>query len=591
MHRRARLGLTIVVLLAWAGGAAAAPFLTGVVEGYYGRPWTGEARREVIGFLGRYDMNTFVYGPKNDTYHRDQWRVPYPQTELDDLAATAKHARQAGVQFVYALSPALDICYACAEDTRALRRKLRQLVRARVKRFALFFDDAPTTLSHPEDIARYGSSGSDALARAQAELVRRTSTWLARRTRKRLAFMVPTDYFGTACSPYLDALDDALPRTMPVGWTGTAVVPATVTAEEATLRRGCVGNRPLVLWDNYPVNDAILSSNLHLGPLTGRAGDLGDALGGGHLLNPMTQARASLVALGTAAAYFASPLGYDPEAAWRTALTDLAPAGTLDVLAEQTRSSGLDLDDARPLAAIVDDLEARYAGGDWSHGVSALATETLRQRTAALALGELDLLPLATEVAPWAAEMRDHATEGIQSAELLAAMKPSFDGVQFVSVGGESRLVGHIAYPDEPTANSLGAVLSVPRVPPTFGELQTCLGPLLTPEIGFCPELGLNVHGKELYLVLGNPLALVTGRNQHERLMAFVAAAYLDWAERQMPVDTITLAIDGVDTPLTPSNDFDVPAAPEGPIRLVATTEAGDATALVCASSTCGPPE
>jgi hypothetical protein len=403
--------------------------------------------------------------------------------------------------------------------------------------------------------------------------------------------MVPTDYFGTACSPYLDVLAEALPRTMPVGWTGTGVIPAVITAEEATRRRGCVGDRPLVLWDNYPVNDAILSSNLHLGPLTGRAPDLGEALAGGHLLNPMTQAHASMVALGTAASYFASPLGYDPEAAWRTALADVAPVGTIDVLAEQTRSSALDLDDARPLAAIVDDLDARYAGPDWSRGVAALAVEALRQRTAAVTLIELDTLPVAVEVAPWAAEMRAHATEGMQAAELLAAMKPRFVGAQFVGVGGASRLVGHVAYPDEPTANTLGAALSGPRVAPTFGELQACLGPLLTPEIGFCPELGLNVHGKELYLVLGNPIALVTGRNQHERLMALVIAAYEDWAARQAPVDTVTLAVDGVATPLTPSGDFDVAAAPEGPIRLVATTDAGDATALLCVNATCGPPE
>jgi hypothetical protein len=170
-------------------------------------------------------------------------------------------------------------------------------------------------------------------------------------------------------------------------------------------------------------------------------------------------------------------------------------------------------------------------------------------------------------------------------------MKPRFVGAQFVGVGGASRLVGHVAYPDEPTANTLGAALSGPRVAPTFGELQACLGPLLTPEIGFCPELGLNVHGKELYLVLGNPIALVTGRNQHERLMALVIAAYEDWAARQAPVDTVTLAVDGVATPLTPSGDFDVAAAPEGPIRLVATTDAGDATALLCVNATCGPPE
>ncbi len=58
-----------------AGSAMARPTpLRGVVEGYYGRPWSDEARRDVIRAIGREGMNAFVYGPKNDPYHRDRWR-------------------------------------------------------------------------------------------------------------------------------------------------------------------------------------------------------------------------------------------------------------------------------------------------------------------------------------------------------------------------------------------------------------------------------------------------------------------------------------------------------------------------------------
>ena len=106
-----------------------------------------------------------------------------------------RQARRAKVHFVYALSPGLDVCYACEDDRRAVKRKLRQLARAGVKRFALFFDDAPIRLSHPEDVERYGGNGPDALARAQAELVRRTRAWLRRRGLPALAFMVPSYNF------------------------------------------------------------------------------------------------------------------------------------------------------------------------------------------------------------------------------------------------------------------------------------------------------------------------------------------------------------------------------------------------------------
>lgn len=581
MGGRLLLAVGAALLLPATMTRAAAPFMTGVVEGYYGRPWGHEARRTVVRFLGDHGMNTFVYGPKNDPYHRDEWRMPYPAGELAELGFTAREARAAGVRFLYALSPALDICYGCADDTRALKRKLRQLVRAGVKRFVLFFDDAPLALSHPEDVERYGGAGPDALARAQADLVRRTNAWLRSRGLRPLAFMVPTDYFGTACSPYLAALDESLPRSTLVGWTGTAVVPATITAEQARLRRGCLRDRRLVLWDNYPVNDAILSSNLHLGPFTGRAADLGEALGGGHLLNPMTQPHASLVALGTAAAYFADPAAYDPEAAWRATLAELAPPGTLDVLAEQTRSSALDLDDARALAAAIDGVQASYDGAGWAAAVDTLDGELARQQAAADDLETtLDGGPLWAEIAPWATEWRVHLAEGRIARDLLRALKPSFLHLAVVSADGGRRVRGTALPPNVVAADVLGPQVAAPRPPVDVLALLDCLGPFLTAEIGFCPQFGLNVHGKRLYVVLDAGFTIVTGRNQHDRLMTAAALAWFEWQARQTGPPIVALQVDGLVVPLPSDGAFDVAVAPSGPVSLLATTGAGDATAV-----------
>ncbi|HWP67388.1 MAG TPA: beta-N-acetylglucosaminidase domain-containing protein [Candidatus Limnocylindria bacterium] len=576
-----RLSLVGATLLLTATMAHAARFMTGVVEGYYGRPWTHEARRDVIRFLGAKRLTTFVYGPKNDPFHRDEWRTPYPEAELSELAFTAREARRAKVRFVYALSPALDICYSCPDDTRALRRKLRQLARAGIRRFALFFDDAPLRLSHPDDVARFGGDGPDALARAQARIVRRTNAWLRRRGLPALVFMVPTDYFGTACSPYLTALDETLPRSTIVGWTGTGVIPATVTAEQARLRRDCLGGRRLLLWDNFPVNDTVLSSNLHLGPFTGRAADLGPALGGGHLLNPMTQAHASLVALGAAAAYFADPAGYDAEAAWRAALHALAPPGTLDVLAEQTRSSALDLTDAHALTAAVDAVAATYAGSHWSAAVAALDAEIGRQQSAADGIeAVLGGSTLGMEIAPWVDELRAHLAEARLARDLLRALKPSFHDLRLVDVDGARHVQGHVRPPNVVLADVLGPQVAAPRPAVDLPTLLACLGPFLTADIAFCPHLGLNVHGKRLYVVLDAGFTVVTGLNQHDRLLATAALAWFDWQGRQMGPPEPSLLVDGVAAPLDPDGRFDVPVAPAGPVTLVAATTAGDATAV-----------
>src|SRR5262245_932895 len=411
--------------LAPSTGMARTSPLRGVVEGYYGRPWTAGARQDVIRFLGQHRMNTFVYGPKNDPYHRDHWRELYPSETLAELRATAAVARRAKVRFVYALSPALDVCYACDDDFAALVAKLAQLRRARIRHFALFFDDAPETLRRSEDVARYGGSDAVALARAHADLVNRVDGWLRGRGGPGLVFMVPTAYAGTTCLPYHGELAAGLRRRLPIGWTGPGVFASAITGAQARARRACLAGHPVVLWDNFPVNDGVLSNTLHLGALAGRDAALPGELAA-YLLNPMTQAHASLIGIGTAAAYLRRPDRYDPEAAWQSILGELDPGGGLAILAEQTRGSPLndpDYGDAPVLAAIVERLEASWTTPDWEPAVTELVEEAQRQAAAHVTIADsLSGTPLAAEIAPWVEELTGHAAEGILAAQMLRTM-------------------------------------------------------------------------------------------------------------------------------------------------------------------------
>ena len=61
----------------------------------------------------------------------------------------------------------------------------------------------------------------------------------------------------------------ACPTDVPIGWTGATVVCDTITAAEAEARAAALGGRPPLLWDNYPVNDAIMADRLFLGPVRG----------------------------------------------------------------------------------------------------------------------------------------------------------------------------------------------------------------------------------------------------------------------------------------------------------------------------------
>ena len=59
----------------------------GVVEGFYGTPWSHKVRMSLIDFYGRNKLNDYLYGPKDDPYHSSPyWRQPYPEDQAQNLA-------------------------------------------------------------------------------------------------------------------------------------------------------------------------------------------------------------------------------------------------------------------------------------------------------------------------------------------------------------------------------------------------------------------------------------------------------------------------------------------------------------------------
>jgi hyaluronoglucosaminidase len=53
--------------------------IRGVIEGYYGKPWTFEQRCDLLGFMQEHGMNSYFYAAKYDAYHRERWAELYRQ--------------------------------------------------------------------------------------------------------------------------------------------------------------------------------------------------------------------------------------------------------------------------------------------------------------------------------------------------------------------------------------------------------------------------------------------------------------------------------------------------------------------------------
>lgn len=392
--------------------------LRGTIEGFYGTPWTHADRLEHLRFSGRHKLNAYVYAPKDDPYHRERWREPYPEAELSRLAELVRQAAARHVRFVFALSPGLSMVYADPAERAALRAKAAQVWEAGVREFALLFDDIPQELKHDRDREEFGT-GPAASAGAHAAVCRDfAASFLAPRGARRPLTMVPTDYAGTARAPYRDRLAEELPSDVLVWWTGRDVVVGTITADEIRAAAASYGHR-VALWDNFPVNDFDFA-RVFLGPLTGRDTALDAVPLAGVTANPMVAAAASQLALATVADYAWHPAGYDPAAAHRRAVRLTPGAEELRPLVEACSSWPPSADQSPALSRLC----SAVLGDDPA------AAERLRAELTRLT-ALLSPAPgrLGAELAPWVAAARDMGAAGLAALDLAtpdpAAHAPS----------------------------------------------------------------------------------------------------------------------------------------------------------------------
>jgi len=292
----------------------------------------------MVDFLGAQGYNMFVYAPKNEPLHRKRWHEPYLPAELRRFAGLLHQCRERGMEFVFGISP-MKFHYSDEACLQTLWQKLEPMHVDGVRSFALLLDDMPDKFHHADDGDRFAS-----IAHAQA--------WLNNQLLARLIdaggvdrlIFCPTEYCGEGVSPYLQTLGAELHPAIDVFWTGTEVCAQFLKTEEAR-RVGATLKRPVLYWDNYPVNDGPMTDRPHMRPIRGRDADLGDACRG-IVANGSLQPEVAKIPLYTYGRFMANPAGYEPEAAWREALLAVAgepaDAAAVAALGDLTRWSALE---------------------------------------------------------------------------------------------------------------------------------------------------------------------------------------------------------------------------------------------------------
>ena len=283
----------------------------GIVEGFYGVPWSHQDRISMLRFMKQHDMNMYIYAPKDDPYHREKWRDDYPFQKRIALERLIQEAKNDNVEFVFAISPGLDMRFngdAGDADIAALLHKFDKVYDMGVHSFAIFFDDI---------------NNKDAVDQVTV-LNKVNKEYIHKKPGLKPLIIVPTQYNinksmikNGEVQPYTKTFSQLLDKDIIVMYTGQGVVCEGISLADMQTVEKLYGPR-LAVWWNYPVND-YQKGNLALGPIVGlepAAAKHMKAL----VYNPMEHAKLSEITLATGADFAKTPDKYNPEKSWNRAL-------------------------------------------------------------------------------------------------------------------------------------------------------------------------------------------------------------------------------------------------------------------------------
>ena len=280
----------------------------GLVEGYYGNPYSEADRMGLLEMFGEMKMNVYIYGPKDDAYHKSKWREEYPADLAKKITEYVNVAKANKIEFMWAIHPGEDIQWN-ATDRANIVNKLKAMCALGVRSFAVFWDDL------------WGDDGTH--GDEQAELM----NYIAAELKKEYPdvkplTICPTQYNRVwANSIYLPALGDIMDSDINIMWTGNSVVDM-INYSDMTWINNQI-KRKAYIWLNYPVSDYCIN-HLLMGPTYGNDLNIADMLSG-FVANPMEYAEASKVSLFSIADYTWNMPAYDSDASWEAAMKYLMP--------------------------------------------------------------------------------------------------------------------------------------------------------------------------------------------------------------------------------------------------------------------------
>ena len=234
--------------------------LKGYIEGYYGRFFSEQDRCKVLDHMGKLNMDFYLYGPKEDSFHRVNWEKPYPDSEIKTLKSFIRDSKKNLVRPVFALSPGMNITKLSNKYIQSLTKKILQAKKIGFKDFAILFDDI--------DQARNAE-----LAETHLKIIQHVSS--IKNINKNPLMICPTVYCKSFArgeikdNEYLQVLAANIDPNINILWTGDEVVSKSISLKNLKDLKSLFKN-PIIIWDNFYAND-YCPTRFFIGPYTGRA--------------------------------------------------------------------------------------------------------------------------------------------------------------------------------------------------------------------------------------------------------------------------------------------------------------------------------
>lgn len=409
----------------------------GLVEGYYGVPYSVDVKKDLMRFMMRHKMNTYLYGAKSDPYHSNYWQDAYPETlteeqvkngwlSQDNLRDITDVSHRTKVNFIWAIHPGNSFV-GSSTVVNDIMGKFEKMYELGVRQFGVFVDD----VSIPSTTADMRTNANRLTALQEAIEEKWNKTYTNVNDTVRPLHFVPQIYCRnfasseTQYNSFFQALSST-PSQVTIYTTGYGVwsVP---NESDLSLPKEQLG-RNVAWWWNYPCNDnGIGPSQIYPMDMYSNFSDMPNVTTGstlpttldnglGVVSNPMQQGEVAKTALFSVADFAWNTDGFSNESSWEASFKGVLPGNEAAQKAYRFLAPYLRYYDTSELNTLI----SQYKSSKDPTAIAARMTEIIENCDEIIKLKDSEVdgeRLLYTDLEPWLLKLRAMASV---NNELLA---------------------------------------------------------------------------------------------------------------------------------------------------------------------------